>query len=301
MSNEFYAKDYITGDEFLVYEYIDGWWKTAPDKVDYNKYYPDLYYSKGRQRFPFIIEAIQNLLYSYRSKYLIRLNKQKGTVLDIGCGPGHLLNQFLNNGCICKGIEYSDVAAEIPRNKYKLDVLVGDISKINFEEMKFDIIVSWHTLEHMEDPHVAVKKMVELLNPGGLLYISVPNIGSTEAMISKNNWFHLDVPRHLNHYSDQFMKNLLVTYNTKILDISYLNLEYDTFSTIQSWQNRIGIEHNLLYKSLKNILPKDKKFAFDVIIAYVLAVLFFPVAVLNNIYRAYKRDGAVVSIIAKKI
>ena len=231
-NNYFIASDYITGDEFKVCEITDGWSKTFPEVIEYDKYYPSEYYSDGKQRFPKYVEYLQHLLYYNRAKKLLELNNGKGLVLDIGCGPGHLLNEFNKLGCICKGIEFTEYAAKIPREKYCLDVIAGDITVVNFGEKKFDIVISWHTLEHMKDPQLALNKMLSVLKTGGLLLLSVPNFGSTEAINAKSSWFHLDVPRHINHFSSTFIKNLIYINNAVIINESYINIEYDLFSTV---------------------------------------------------------------------
>ena len=204
-------------------------------------------------------------------------------------------------GCICKGIEFTEYAAKIPREKYCLDVIAGDITVVNFGEKKFDIVISWHTLEHMKDPQLALNKMLSVLKTGGLLLLSVPNFGSTEAINAKSSWFHLDVPRHINHFSSTFIKNLIYINNAVIINESYINIEYDLFSTVQTWQNKFGISHNFLYKSLRNSKSVLLNNIFTKYLIYLFTLLLIPFALINNIYRSLKNDGSVVTIIARKL
>jgi len=298
--NYFIANDYITGDEFKVCEIANGWWKTFPDVIEYDRYYPSIYYSDGNQRFPKHVEKLQNLLYNIRAKKLIKLNNGKGSVLDIGCGPGHLLSVFNNLGCTCKGIEFNEYSAKIPREKYGLDVIAGDITEDRLDETKYDIVISWHTLEHMRDPQLALKRMFNVLKPGGLLLLSVPNFGSTEAIRARSSWFHLDVPRHINHFSSSFIKNLIYTNDAEIIEESYINIEYDLFCTVQTWQNKFGITHNLLYKSLRKYKSSLRVTIFTKYFTYVLALLLAPFAFLVSLYRSLVKDGSVITVIARK-
>jgi hypothetical protein len=61
-----------------------------------------------------------------------------------------------------------------------------------------------HVLEHTADPVGTLKIAHQMLKPGGLLVIEVPNIGSLGFTLFRKRWFPLDdIPSHINHFNRQ--------------------------------------------------------------------------------------------------
>ena len=52
------------------------------------------------------------------------------------------------------GTEATNESAALSRQRYALDVRAGELRSLGFETASFDLVVSWHTLEHMRDPLV---------------------------------------------------------------------------------------------------------------------------------------------------
>jgi hypothetical protein len=59
----------------------------------------------------------------------------------------------------------------------------------------------WHSLEHLEDPLAVLCDAANLMKPGGIVVVAVPNFSSVQARAGGRHWLHLDVPRHLSHFS----------------------------------------------------------------------------------------------------
>jgi SAM-dependent methyltransferase len=110
-----------------------------------------------------------------------------GPVLDVGCGDGHLLDALHAIGRHAVGLE---------RRSTRADVLARDLSQV---EGEWAAIVFWHSLEHMREPGADLARAAELLRPGGVLFVAIPNFGSLQARAFGRRWFALDLPRHLVH------------------------------------------------------------------------------------------------------
>src|SRR5258708_5539611 len=126
----FPARDYITGDEFsIVLCRRCGLGRTLPIPAGdaMAKYFPAHYYGSSDQtRFSPIIERIQNLLYAHRVRNIEHLLGHKGSVLDVGCGRGYLLEEFRKSGWQTQGTEFSESSAENARRLFGLQVHAGD-------------------------------------------------------------------------------------------------------------------------------------------------------------------------------
>lgn len=58
-------------------------------------------------------------------------------------------------------------------------------------------VVLWHVIEHLPDPWTALRAVATNLEPGGVLVLSTPNVGSLQWRVFGPRWVHLDAPRHL--------------------------------------------------------------------------------------------------------
>jgi SAM-dependent methyltransferase len=249
----FDASDYVTGDAFRVARCSGcGLDVTTPAPAAMGSYYPVEYYGKpGARRFPFPIEQFQRVLYGRRARTIERLaGSPSGRVLDVGCGPGFLLQAFRQRGWQIQGTELSESAASRARS-IGIPVHVGPVASWPWPDGHFDAVTLWHVLEHWEDPATVLDGVARVLRPGGVAMVSVPNFDSAEATMSKSGWFHLDLPRHLVHFTPESLERVLAPFGFEIRSLSFGALEYDTFSFVQSVLNCAGIQHNLLYNLLR--------------------------------------------------
>jgi SAM-dependent methyltransferase len=73
----------------------------------------------------------------------------------------------------------------------------------------FDAVVFQHSLEHVAEPIDDLRAARELLRPGGILLVSLPNFGSWYARRFGADWFHLDLPRHRSHFTARGLETLV--------------------------------------------------------------------------------------------
>jgi radical SAM superfamily enzyme YgiQ (UPF0313 family)/2-polyprenyl-3-methyl-5-hydroxy-6-metoxy-1,4-benzoquinol methylase len=160
--------------------------------------------NKGeRQVTPFIEEIRAD----HRGRYLFAINHLKrGRILDIACGIGYgskimaaaapesiFIGVDINGGAIKYANEYF--------NLNNITYLCCDALKTVFSE-KFDSIVSFETLEHLENYEQFVGKLLTCLKDDGILIISTPN---EAAMPFDKKKF----PYHCKHFSKSEMESLL--------------------------------------------------------------------------------------------
>ncbi|MEO6458532.1 MAG: class I SAM-dependent methyltransferase [Chloroflexia bacterium] len=249
---QFTTSDYISGDKFVV-GFCNNCRLTVTTPVppgnELSRYYPQTYYGSGR-RFPHIVEWLLDMLYDFRVGR-IGAGREPGKVLDIGCGRGLLLNKLKEKGWDPQGTELSEEAASYARDRLNLPVTTETLEDAHFPDNEFDLVILWHVLEHLSDPQGTLREVARVLKPGGTLLVAVPNFGSLEARFSGPGWFHLDVPRHLTHFTFQSLSEALGGAGLEVDKASYISPEYDFFSFVQSAQNKIGLRHNLLYNLLR--------------------------------------------------
>jgi SAM-dependent methyltransferase len=122
-----------------------------------------------------------------------------GRLLDVGCGRGELAAWFARRGWRAFGVEPGASAAALARDA-GIDVHHGTLDDAPWGAGSFDAVTFNHSLEHIPDPAGALRRARALLRPGGMLVVSVPNFGCWQRRWFGGRWFHLDLPRHLQHF-----------------------------------------------------------------------------------------------------
>src|SRR6185295_9524544 len=99
------------------------------------------------------------------------------SVLDLGCGPGNLLERL--EGARVVGLDLSDYLLAQARARVAgragFEVLKGDAEHLPFPDASFDRIVCSEVLEHIEKPDAAMREMRRVARPGARVVITVPN------------------------------------------------------------------------------------------------------------------------------
>ncbi len=93
-------------------------------------------------------------------------------VLDFGSGSGEFLAEGQRRGWAMLGVEPGEAYAAHARG-LGVRVLPG----LDGAEGPFDAITSHHVFEHLRDPLATLRRLVGLLAPGGVVYLSVPHMG----------------------------------------------------------------------------------------------------------------------------
>ena len=99
------------------------------------------------------------------------LGKQKGHLLDLGCGAGEPIpGYFLEKGWQVTGVDFSEKMLELAK-RYQpgMETTLADITNVSFQNEQFDAIISVYVLFHIEKekhPHV-FSSIYQWLKPGG--------------------------------------------------------------------------------------------------------------------------------------
>jgi SAM-dependent methyltransferase len=139
-----------------------------------------------------------------RIRRLNALLPYRGDLIDIGCGTGHFLTLARKAGFAVKGIEPHREAAEHCRQKYGLDVFLGTMEDCRFKPESFDAVTLWDVWEHVYDPIAFMDRCLELLSPGGILALAIPNASGWPARLFKGNWRYV-MFSHLSYFKLDFV------------------------------------------------------------------------------------------------
>jgi SAM-dependent methyltransferase len=137
---------------------------------------------------------------------LIRL-RPPFDILDVGCGTGYDLRPFVAQGCRACGIELDPHAAEEER-KEGIDVQGSGVESATFPDGRFHVITMNHALEHLFDPRAALSNLRRMIRPDGVLYLLFPTAGGLMFRLFREDWYHLEVPRHLQFFTHETLLRL---------------------------------------------------------------------------------------------
>jgi SAM-dependent methyltransferase len=97
--------------------------------------------------------------------------------LDVGCGDGRTAGTWLaRRGCEYVGVDLSATAVERAREAGLDARVIDDASELPFEDATFAGVIAVEVLEHVFEPQRAVAEFRRVLQPGGVLFISLPNV-----------------------------------------------------------------------------------------------------------------------------
>jgi SAM-dependent methyltransferase len=72
----------------------------------------------------------------------------------------------------------------------------------------FDILFLGQTIEHLDDPLAVLRRLVNLLAPGGVLVLSTPNLDSRQIDLFGPTWSHWHPPYHRTLFSRKSLELL---------------------------------------------------------------------------------------------
>lgn len=101
--------------------------------------------------------------------------REPGRLLDVGPGTGIFLHLAREQGWEPHGIDVCEIAAAKARDEFGIDIDVGEFGQFPYEPASFDCITMLDVLEHTLDPVGFLERALDLLKPGGILVVAVPN------------------------------------------------------------------------------------------------------------------------------
>jgi SAM-dependent methyltransferase len=145
---------------------VHDFWQADPcgaKLADAERGTPEFYAQVERTRYalePFIPSFVE--FESWRGK----------RTLEIGVGLGTDFVNFARAGADAHGIDLTEAAVELVRQRLALeglsaDVRVGDAENLPFGDDEFDLVYSWGVLHHTPDTERAIAEVRRVLRPGG--------------------------------------------------------------------------------------------------------------------------------------
>lgn len=113
---------------------------------------------------------------------MIRRSEVRGKLLDLGAAGGELCEAIRDRFATTIAFEFD--AARIPQLRRRFDQgVIADLERIARLPSNCDAILLADVIEHLRDPSALLRLVRASLNPGGRVFISVPNIANVTIRI----------------------------------------------------------------------------------------------------------------------
>lgn len=220
--------------------------KTIFTQDDFINVYDNLYNSNNGeyQRHSKIeFERLQNGIFGkigYNRKNILNknvFNAKCKSVLEVGSGVG-LIGAYIlskNKNILYTGIEL-DREAFKKSKLLKLNTINGDFTEIKKLEQKFDVIMLWEVIEHLQDLKIFVELAYDALKPGGKIILSAPNYNKIYNYSNRptDRLYQNDPPIHLNFFTSKSLKTVFEIFGfekciVKIKRTPYINFKSRKF------------------------------------------------------------------------
>ena len=181
------------------------------------------FYKGGYQKIPKSLDQLR--IIAKRERYRldsILKYKEGGRLLEIGPWMGIFSCNAKDAGFDVTTIEMDSNCIDFLRKVVGVKAIQScePESALDQIEEKFDVITLWHSLEHLPKPWLVLQKAAEKLAPGGILLVAIPNIESYDFSILKEQWLHLDAPRHLFFYPIPWLERVGSANNLQTLEFT---------------------------------------------------------------------------------
>lgn len=169
----------------------------------------------------------------------------QGRILDIGAGIGEVIDVFRDEGWSTHAVEMNKVAVQWLRERGHAEIFHGSLD--NYATTKqFDIIMAWNVIEHVVNPDVFLKRVHDLLTPGGLFVSEVPHGQSLLIDMAQKTGFDpkriLMGEQHIVLYSTKAYSTLHERNGLEKIHIQTNGLDFDTIFK----ENKIDVSDKVL-------------------------------------------------------
>ncbi len=153
-------------------------------------------------------------------------------ILEVGCGTGIILDQTTKFAREAWGIDLSPEMVGVTRAK-GLRARVASATKLPFKDNSFDVVYSFKVLAHIPDIETAIREIIRVVKPEGILILEFYN------------------PTSMKHVTNKIMRSEEKVYT-----------RFDNYSTIKRYLKSIKLES---VRGARIFFPHAKLYTLPVI------------------------------------
>lgn len=166
--------------------------------------------------------------FEWTTDYILSKTQNSKNVLEIACNSGLLLEMFKKQGLKCVGVDPARNIRELSAAR-ELDVYV-DYWDTNFsnkvleEHGKFDLVLAFHVLPHVQDPNDFIKSCVNVLSDTGSIFIQ-----TSQCDMFLNNEFDVIYHEHSSYFTGRSIQKLARNHGLYVSSIVKTDIHSKSF------------------------------------------------------------------------
>jgi len=175
--------------------------------------------------------------------------KPRGTLLDVGCNAGLLVELAGKEGFSASGVDLNRAAVEYGRAHLGLDLVCGELKDADFKGSPFDVITMNHLLEHIVDMKEFLAEVSAVLKNDGIIAVGSPNaggliprLGGPLALLSgrREAWYGYQVHEHIWHFTARTLARVLAENGFEVVfSTARRNMHYEFAPTWKGKMRRL--------------------------------------------------------------
>ncbi len=211
----------------------------------------------------------------YRLRVMAKVHRlgRADRLLDVGCSYGGFLRAAREaSGCATSGIDYDEGSIAQAMDRDVTEYRTGELLSADYREGAFTVITFYESLEHHAEPVATLARARELLEPGGVCVVEVPNFGGFWRRVWRTFWMPLLVPQHLFHFTPATLRRALETAGLRV------EHQQTMFFPLEGVASLATALARLLRTPPMGSKPTWRT-PLDILLLLVMAVLFFAVEI----------------------
>ncbi|MEO8234789.1 MAG: class I SAM-dependent methyltransferase [Flavobacterium sp.] len=177
-----------------------------------------------------------NLGRARRKIFKFLLSKNIKEVCEIGSGVGIVANFFQDKKINYLGIELDKSTAQRAQS-LGFNVVNESFTHLANFNSKFDTLVGFEVIEHIQDLEAFFKLAVQSIIPKGYLGFTVPNYDKIKNYKNVGDHLHQDIPPiHLNFFTVENLTKILDFYGFEIEFLEAKKIPYLNFSNLETYR-----------------------------------------------------------------
>ena len=187
------------------------WLDPLPDPLRVQAIYDDAYAGATTGYFSKVAQKLKRSSGRVRSITRLLPGGAGGrSFLDIGANGGFMAEAARQAGFTAVGIEPDAVSVAYAHQHYPgITMLQGLLEDVGIEPRSFDVAYCSEVIEHTADCNRFVAKLASVLRPGGLLYLTTPDIGHWRRPRKVEQWDGFCPPSHCLYFNPRNLRMLL--------------------------------------------------------------------------------------------
>ena len=166
-----------------------------------------------------------------------------------------------------------------------LTIHFGSIHDQPFNQLTFDLIIMNQVIEHLPDPDLALKILLERLRPTGRMILVFPNTNSLWRRIFGKKWIHWHIPYHLHHFDIKKFEKMIKNCGLETIHSRTITPNVWTVMQLRAWRQtpQHGVPNSIWTVSKptnnsKNVFYQTKKSK-----SYLRFIVFIVLGLTNRI------------------